>query len=159
MLFVLRSICSTFAGDRILVRRPGMADGQWFEGGVHVVRQAEVGLRFNPAFRGHTPAQRYEVHFKLNRYPVRRQHQAMDAGGAEARVFFPDRSHRCLTQRPFKTRAGLRLYNALIDQNTNQLQAVVSIVQQPPGSVPFIVFGPCVESLFSNKHPLIGFDM
>jgi helicase MOV-10 len=118
-----------------------MVEGQWFEGGVHFVRQAEVGLRFSPAFRGHTPATRYEVHFKLNRYPTRRQHQALDCVWAEARVLFPDQRHLAGGGRPMP-RASTRLYNAHIERNPPQLQAVTSIVHQAPGSVPFVVFGP-----------------
>jgi helicase MOV-10 len=119
-----------------------MQEGMWFEGGVHVVRQAEVGMRFNLTFRGHTPATRYEVHFKLNRYPIRRQHQAMDTAWAESRVLFPELDHIHGRVRPEPARRPLRLCNRQIGTNPPQLQAVTSIVYQEPGAVPFIVFGP-----------------
>jgi helicase MOV-10 len=130
-------------GDTILVRRPDMAQGSWYEGHVHVLRQYEVGLRFNASFRGHTPASRYEVHFKLNRYPIRRQHQAMDTAWAESRVLFPVPEHIRGLIRPAPSR--LRLNNPIIATNPPQLQAVTSIIRQESGAVPFIVFGPYVR--------------
>ncbi|KAJ7931318.1 hypothetical protein B0H13DRAFT_1858158 [Mycena leptocephala] len=65
-----------YPGDRILVQKHGSAQGHWFEGGVHVVRKEEVGLKFNAAFRATSLADRFNVRFKLNRYPLRRQHLA-----------------------------------------------------------------------------------
>jgi helicase MOV-10 len=119
-----------------------MVEGMWYEGGVHVVRQSQVGLRFSGSFRGHTSSSLYEVHFKLNRYPIRRQHQAMDTAWTESRVLFPEDEHIRGRLRPDPDRHPLRLYNRLIGTNPPQLQAVTSIVRQESGSVPFVVFGP-----------------
>jgi helicase MOV-10 len=82
------------------------------------------------------------VHFKLNRYPIRRQHQAMDTAWAEARILFPEEDHVRSLRRVDPARRPLRLYNRLIASNPPQLQAVASVLHQEPGSVPFIVFGP-----------------
>ncbi|KAJ6608247.1 P-loop containing nucleoside triphosphate hydrolase protein [Mycena sp. CBHHK59/15] len=133
---------SVLVGDRILVQKHGTALGHWFEGGVHTVRKEEVGLRFSASFRTASPAERFTVRFKLNRYPMRRQHQAMDTAFSEDRVLFPLSAHVPRVSYPTQARAQLRVFNPLIAANAPQLQAVVSIVRRAPGSVPFVVFGP-----------------
>ncbi|KAJ6600007.1 P-loop containing nucleoside triphosphate hydrolase protein [Mycena vulgaris] len=133
---------SVLVGDRILVQKRGSTPGHWFEGGVHVVRKEEVGLRFNVSFRATSPADRFTVRFKLNRYPVRRQHLAMDTSFSEDRVLLPLLLHVPRSSYPTQTSARLKVFNPLIATNAPQLQAVVSIVKRAPGSVPFVIFGP-----------------
>ncbi|KAG6857049.1 hypothetical protein H0H87_010405 [Tephrocybe sp. NHM501043] len=132
---------SVLVGDRILVQPKGAREGHWFEGGVHAVRKEEVNLRFNRSFRG-APGQLFNVRFKLNRYPVRRQHQALDGAFSEERVLFPEHTHIQSKAHPRQADVRLRPVNPLIGTNGPQLQAVISIVKQPPGSLPFIIFGP-----------------
>jgi helicase MOV-10 len=103
------------------------------------VRRDEVGLRFHASFGGWTPNQRYMVRFKLNRFPIRRQHQALDTAFTPQRLFFP--TARDVTEGP-PSRVGLKPFNRLIASNPPQLTAVESIVAKAPGSVPFIIFGP-----------------
>lgn len=131
-------------GDRILVQKHGTTQGHWFEGGVHVVCRDEVGLRFHGSFRGWTKDQLYNVHFKLNRYPLRRQHQAMDSAFSQDRVLFPLQAHLQGRNYPTQAEARLQVFNPLIATNPPQLQAVVSIVKQVPGAIPFVIFGPWV---------------
>ncbi|KAJ7676472.1 P-loop containing nucleoside triphosphate hydrolase protein [Mycena rosella] len=133
---------SVLVGDRILVQKRGATLGHWFEGGVHFVRKEEVGLRFNASFRMTSPADRFNVRFKLSRYPLRRQHLAMDTAFSEARVLFPLPLHVPAGSYPTPASARLTVFNPLIATNAPQLQAVVSIVKRPPGSVPFVIFGP-----------------
>ena len=128
------------SGDRILVQKQGETQGHWFEGRVHVLRKEEVGLRFHGSF-GWSAAQRYNVRFKLNRIPMRRQHQAMDSVFAQVRVLFP--SENQMPRTPY-TRTRLQLVNPLLATNTPQCQAVNAIMHQTPGSVPFVIFGPQV---------------
>jgi helicase MOV-10 len=129
-------------GDRILVQKSGSANpGHWFEGGVHFVRKEEVGLRFHGSFRA-SPADRFNVRFKLNRHPLRRQHLALNTVYSEDRVLFPLPLHVPTAPYPTQARAQLKVFNPLIATNAPQLQAVVSIVKRPPGSVPFVIFGP-----------------
>ncbi|KAF9457917.1 P-loop containing nucleoside triphosphate hydrolase protein [Collybia nuda] len=132
---------SVLVGDRILVQKPEAAKGHWYEGGVHVLHQAEVGLRFHGSFSG-GPGQHYNVRFKLNRIPMRRQHQAMDTVFSQERVLFPAKAHLPPGLYPSPVEKRLKLFNPLLAKNNPQLQAVISIVNQPPGSVPFVVFGP-----------------
>lgn len=127
-------------GDRILVQQRGAPEGHWFEGGVHVVRKDEVGLRFHGSFKGSSRDQLYNVRFKLNRYPIRRQHQALDTAFSEERILFPTDTHVPSHRKPRDVR--LRINNPLIATNPPQLQAVISITKQLPGAVPFVIFGP-----------------
>ena len=131
-------------GDRILVQKQGAPEGQWFEGGVHVVRREEVGLRFHRSFAW-TPEQKYNVRFKLNRHPIRRQHQALDTAFGEERVLFPRSDDTARGGAPKNIDPRLELVNTLIANNPRQLQAVNSIVNQAPGAMPFVIFGPCVR--------------
>lgn len=62
----------------------------------------------------------------------------MDAVFTEERVLFPLGHHIAFTA----SEPTMRLYNPLIAANAPQLQAVKSIVGQPAGSLPFVVFGP-----------------
>lgn len=130
---------SNSIGDRIFVQEEGATDGRWFEGHVHVLRQSEVGLRFHSSFARYGEGRRFQVRFKLNRIPARRQHQAMDTVFAEERVLFPTVEH--LTQRQIPN-GPIKLFNKLIATNPRQLQAVTSIAHAVAGSLPFVVFGP-----------------
>lgn len=132
---------SVLVGDRILVQPAGSTNGHWFEGGVHVVRREEVGLRLHGSFKA-TLGSQFHIRFKLNRYPLRRQHMALDTVFAQQRVLFPGNAQ--LSSKTFPTAKDVRVvtYNPLLRSNPPQLQAVISIMQRPPGSIPFIVFGP-----------------
>jgi len=129
-------------GDHILVQEVGATDGRWFQGHVHVLRQAEVGLRFHGSFVRSPEGRRFHVKFKLNRTPARRQHQAIDSVFIEDRVLFPQITHLTTSSAVRPSSLGLKLYNPLIASNPPQLQAVASIVALRPGSPPFVVFGP-----------------
>lgn len=129
---------SVLVGDQILVQEQGATNGRWYEGHVHFVRQAEVGLCFHTSFDRFPEGRRFHVRFKLNRIPMRRQHQAMDTVFTEERILFPVDRH--LPKRP--PRVALKLFNGLLSKNEPQLQAVASILSSPAGSPPFVVFGP-----------------
>jgi hypothetical protein len=142
-------------GDRILVQQQGAIDGRWYEGHVHVLRQAEVGLCFHGSFDRQPEGRRFHVRFKLNRIPLQRQHQALDSAFVEDRVLFPLPVH--LEPGPVATpsTASIRLYNNLISGNPPQLQAVASIRNLAPGSPPFVLFGPYV---FRSVFLLLGIN-
>lgn len=117
---------------------PGF-QGKWFEGFVHLVQQLEVGLRFGGSFRQQDPNQRFNVRFRYNRVPMRRQHQALDSTFAPARVLHPTFADTIAT-RPFVHMGPI--HNQLINANPAQLLAIQTVVSQPPGAMPFIIFGP-----------------
>ncbi|KAH7340553.1 P-loop containing nucleoside triphosphate hydrolase protein [Rhizoctonia solani] len=131
---------SVLIGDSIKVRphNPSATNNTtWYIGYVHVVRKDEVGLRF--AHRFLPPiGTRFDIRFCLNRIPVLRMHQALATAFAEPRVLFPAIVHE---KRQLTTR-NVRTVNPLISQNPPQLLAIKSIVNLPPGSPPFVIFGP-----------------
>ena len=129
--------------------RGGQA-GRWFEGHVHIVRETEVALRFHGSFKVYAPGREFHVRFKLNRIPVQRQHQAMDAVFTEDRVLFPLVGH---LPSELPSASSLQLYNTLISSNERQLQAVVSVVALRPGTLPFVIFGPYVFLFFFSSSP------
>lgn len=124
------------------MREQGATGGRWFEGHVHVLRQTEVGLQFHGSFGAYAAGRQFHIRFKLNRIPVRRQHQAMAAVFTEERVLFPLVTHLSGCKPPSFSDSGLKPFNPVISSNAPQLQAVVSVVLQRPGSQPFVVFGP-----------------
>ena len=129
-------------GDSILVQEQGATTaGRWFEGHVHIVYEIEVALRFHGSFKVYAPGQQFHIRFKLNRITVQRQHQAMNAAFTEDRVLFPIVKHLPSGDPPSASKA-LKVYNASISSNEPQLQAVVSVMTQRPGSLPFVIFGP-----------------
>ena len=127
---------------------------KWFEGHVHNIRKAEVGLRFHASFDRFNEGKLFHVRFKPSRLPIRRQHQALDTVFVEDRILFPEVGH--LPRGRIRSNEELRLdlFNPLIETNEHQLQAVCSILSLPAGSPPFIVFGPYVPVLrFLNLIP------
>ncbi|KAF9067041.1 P-loop containing nucleoside triphosphate hydrolase protein [Rhodocollybia butyracea] len=114
---------SVLVGDRILARH-------WCEGNVHVVRKEEVGLKFHRSFVA-SPSEKFFIRFKLNRYPVRRQHQALDSAFSQDRVLFPSSSH---IPRAIPRTTAPTTYEVT--------QAVLSIIYRERGSMPFVIFGP-----------------
>lgn len=84
------------------------------------------------------------LRFRLNRITLRRQYHALASPLAHLRrLFFPRVSDikpiSCLSKAEI---AKLPLVNENIREDEQQLQTVVSILQQPKGTVPFIIFGP-----------------
>jgi helicase MOV-10 len=85
------------------------------------------------------------LRFRLNRITLRRQYHAL------ATLFTPER--RLLFPlvadiKPIERRLSrseinnLKLFNENIRDDEQQLQTVISILQQPKGNVPFIIYGP-----------------
>jgi len=90
----------------------------------------------------YSPSARFNIEFKLNRTPMRRQHQAMLDAFAQARILFPAAVHVPAGNYLQPGDVGLQLYDSKIATNPSQCQAIVSIAERVPGSVPFIIFGP-----------------
>lgn len=118
------------------------SSGQWYEGRVHVVREREVGLRFHERFAYHS-GELCEVRFTVPRIPLRRMHMAVNSDFSPDRVLFPDASHIAGLRRPSDTEMSrITTFNPFIATNPPQLEAVTAIVNRPPGSVPFVIWGP-----------------
>ena len=116
--------------------------GRWFEGHVHKVHETEVALQFHETFRVYVPGRLFHVQFKLNCISVQHQHQAMDAVFMKDRVLFLVGRHLPRSGPSSAFKSTLKMYNTLISSNECQLQAVTSVLAQPPGSLLFVIFGP-----------------
>jgi hypothetical protein len=83
------------------------------------------------------------LRFRVNRITLRRQYHALASlshGNIPCRLLFPSARH---LQRLSRTKIdNLELVNENIRDDDQQLRTVVSILGQPQGSVPFIIFGP-----------------
>jgi helicase MOV-10 len=84
------------------------------------------------------------LRFRLNRISLRRQYHALASPLAHLRrLLFPCASDikpiHCLSEAEI---AELPLVNENVREDEQQLQTVVSILQLPKGTVPFIIFGP-----------------
>ncbi|KAF9653722.1 P-loop containing nucleoside triphosphate hydrolase protein [Thelephora ganbajun] len=131
---------SVLIGDEILVQPTGAAQGgKWYSGFVHIIERDEVGLRFGRGFQNFNPGERFYVRFKYNRIVSRREHQAIKATPPVHRLQFPLLTHVKLQT---ALQGAIVIYNPDIETNPAQKRAVSSIVRLPPGSPPFIVFGP-----------------
>jgi helicase MOV-10 len=87
----------------------------------------------------------FNVKFQLNRLVMRRMHQGLDSAFNQPRVLFPevDDFERC--HQPTATQlAAIRPGERKIASNPHQLESVAAILNLPPGSPPFVVFGPYV---------------
>jgi helicase MOV-10 len=124
-------------GDTILAQINGSLDDKWYEGHVHYVHEAEVGLRFNNAFHKHAMEQ-LDVRFQLNRVTLRRQHQALCAPQHAGHLLFPSPTHVALA----RPELSVTLYDPKIANNPRQFGAIKHILSLPSTSGPFIIFGP-----------------
>ncbi|KAG8853758.1 hypothetical protein FRB96_008013 [Tulasnella sp. 330] len=132
---------SVLENDLVHVRLRNIPE-KVFEGRVMVVHQQEVGVAFDKSFH-YSARDLCDVKFTINRIPIRRMHQALDAAYRAPRILFPTGQHVIDRNRPTAvTMAAISLNNERIATNDGQLEAVAAILARSPGSVPFIVFGP-----------------
>ncbi|KAG7097715.1 hypothetical protein E1B28_005039 [Marasmius oreades] len=135
---------SVLVGDFILVRQQHATDKTWFEGRVHQVHESHVSLRFGDDFNTYRGTS-FDIQFVLNRLSLRRMHAAVTNINNPERLLFPGSLHlrqkhnQRVTQQQVEEIVPI---NRLIGEDPEQLQTVAAIVNLPPGSVPFVVFGP-----------------
>ncbi|KIP11927.1 hypothetical protein PHLGIDRAFT_124574 [Phlebiopsis gigantea 11061_1 CR5-6] len=133
---------SVIVGDIVHVQHTGSVTDKCYQGRVHHVKGQMVHLRFNDGFSVSHHAT-VDVKLILNRLPLRRMHQAVTSGFNVPRLLFPTEAD-CA---PLRILAEMRLPNLHLadkgfQENSEQLQAITAIVLRPPGSVPFVLFGP-----------------
>ncbi|KAF8320844.1 P-loop containing nucleoside triphosphate hydrolase protein [Clavulina sp. PMI_390] len=132
---------SIILGDKIRVRVHGR-DGPFYAGYVHMVEHEHVLLKFNYSFSA-VRGQRFDVRFTLNRSSLRRMHQALAVAWNPERILFPSERDIEFSTAPTEEEiSDVRLVNRYLESNPSQKLAVTSILNQPPGSIPFIIFGP-----------------
>ncbi|KAI9452271.1 P-loop containing nucleoside triphosphate hydrolase protein [Russula earlei] len=102
-----------------------------------------MSLRLPTDFN-HYRGAHFTIRFRLNRITLRRQYHALTNVSTRLRRFlFPSAADvkpiRSLSRAEID---GLNLVNEIIRDDDQQLQTVISILEQPKGTVPFIIFGP-----------------
>lgn len=102
-----------------------------------------MSLRLPTDFNLYRGAQ-FILRFRLNRITLRRQYHAMASlSSPPRRLLFPSVADIKPMHRLSSAEINnLDLVNGDIRDDDQQLQTVVSILQQPKGTVPFIIFGP-----------------
>lgn len=133
-------------GDYILVSRTGEGDDgaerTWHEGRVHRVLLDRVSLRFRDDFSVLRGA-RFDVQFVFNRISYRRMYHILKNTFDPKRLLFPGPEHLHGARSPTAAqRDNIVLCNRQLNGDDEQLEAITAIRHMPPGSVPFIVFGP-----------------
>ncbi|KAF8156830.1 RNA helicase [Crassisporium funariophilum] len=137
---------SVLVGDFILVSHPDVLETlntrTWYEGRVHQVHQDHVSLRFGENFNIYKGS-KFDVRFVLNRLPFRRMHHALMNKFNPTRFLFPTLAHIQGVARisTVKMREISPFYRPL-GEDDEQMETVAAIINQKPGSVPFVVFGP-----------------
>jgi helicase MOV-10 len=88
----------------------------------------------------------FMLRFRVNRITLRRQYHALASlshSNIPCRLLFPSAADIGPMQLLSKAEIdNLELVNETIRYDDQQLRTVVSILEQPQGSVPFIIFGP-----------------
>jgi helicase MOV-10 len=112
----------------------------------HHLAVLKVSLRLPTDFSLYKEAQ-FEVRFRQNRIALRRQYRALTAALAPPRgLLFPSVSDvkpmRRLSRGEIDNLKFRQLVNKDIRDDGQQFQAVISILEQPPGCIPFIIYGP-----------------
>jgi helicase MOV-10 len=122
----------------------------------HHLAVLKVSLRLPTDFNVYRGS-RFELRFRHNRSTLRRQYHALTAALAPPRrLLFPSVSDikpmRHLSRAEIDNLKFRQLVNRDIRDDGQQLQAVISILEQPPGSVPFIIYGPSVYPTQPPHH-------
>ena len=112
----------------------------------HHLAVLKVSLRLPADFNINKEAQ-FEARFRHNRIALRRQYHALTVALAPPRrLLFPTVLDIKPMRRPSRAKIDnikfCQLMNRDIRDDSKQLQAVISILEQPQGSVPFIIYGP-----------------
>ncbi|KAF8804634.1 P-loop containing nucleoside triphosphate hydrolase protein [Phlegmacium glaucopus] len=137
---------SVLVGDIILVSHSDSLETfdarNWYEGRVIEVHQKHVSLRFRDGFDPYKGT-KFDVQFTLNRLPFRRMHHVLVNNNKPARLLFPEPSHIEGATRPTREMMDSIIpYYRPLAHDKEQLETVAAIINQKPGSVPFVVFGP-----------------
>jgi helicase MOV-10 len=114
----------------------------------HHLAVLKISLKLPTDFTLHKGS-RFELQSRHNRSTLRRQYHALTAALAPPRrLLFPSVSDikpmRHLSKAEIDNLKFCQLVNRDIRDDGQQLQTIISILEQPPGSVPFIIYGPSV---------------
>lgn len=139
---------SVLVGDFILVSHTESVETlntrTWFEGRVHQVHENHVSLYFGDNFSTYRGT-KFDVRFVLNRLSYRRMHQMLIDKYNPVRLLFPDTIHLQGASRVALDKiVEIKPFYRPLGEDEEQMETVAAIINQKPGSVPFVVFGPYV---------------
>jgi helicase MOV-10 len=131
--------------DEDILPEVALGDLLWLDD-IHDLAVLRVSLRLPTDFNLYKEAQ-FEVRFRHDRSTLRRQYHALTAALAPPRrLLFPSVSDIKPMRRLSRTEIDNLKFRQLVDRDIRddgqQFQAVISILEQQPGSIPFIVYGP-----------------
>ncbi|EIW74342.1 P-loop containing nucleoside triphosphate hydrolase protein [Coniophora puteana RWD-64-598 SS2] len=125
-------------GDYIRVKKAkSSAESPDFEGRIVRIERAGAVVSFSDRFRA-PQGEKFDVQFKFNTMPYRRQHRALEFVSEFPRFLFPEPDPGIV---PEDIQVELPRTSEIAG-NFEQSQAIRAIVRAPPGSSPFIIFGP-----------------
>lgn len=74
-------------------------------------------------------------------------HQTLADGYSPSRLLFPDTEYLQGATRVLQDKiVEINPFNRPLGEDKEEIEAVAAILNQKPGSVPFVVFGPYVQS-------------
>ncbi|XP_071751362.2 putative helicase mov-10-B.2 [Centroberyx gerrardi] len=132
---------SVLRGDKLLVCPKG-EKGVKYRGYVHSVLLDEVKLGFSTELLARfIDGMQFSVEFTVNRVTMRVQHRAAELASEHrlGEVLFPAVATSFYQQPPLPT---LRLFDAHLEKNPEQYEAVQNIVAGSSKPAPYLVFGP-----------------
>ncbi|KAH7327648.1 P-loop containing nucleoside triphosphate hydrolase protein [Rhizoctonia solani] len=153
---------SVLEGDRIKLHPHSKPDDIWFRGIVRKVEGLTVLISFHGSFP-HTPTEKYDVQFLINPVTFMRMKKALAVGQKRSNVLFPTTEDmQPMSNAAQNPEQDIVLYNRILGANLEQRNAVTQVTRLPPGSPPFIVFGPpgtgktvtvveCISQLLDNE--------
>ena len=122
-----------------------IADTEVFQRGPACPAVLKMSLRLPEDFNLELGAL-FVLRFRINRITLRRQYHALaslSTATFPGRLLFPSAADiRPISRFSRAEISNLNLVNRRIRNDDQQLRTVVSILEQPRGSVPFIIFGP-----------------
>ncbi|KAG8705367.1 hypothetical protein FRC11_009093 [Ceratobasidium sp. 423] len=158
---------SVIERDSIKIHPHSEPEKVWYKGIVVEVGTTDVLVAFNKRFP-HSPGALYDVQFVLNPVPFQRMIQALAMNTKRRKILFPQVGD--VTASPITTQHSeepeIELYNRIIGSNEEQRNAITRVIRLPPGSPPFIIFGPpgtgktvtaveCISQLLNDKKTRI----
>ncbi|XP_033647604.1 putative helicase MOV-10 [Asterias rubens] len=145
---------SVLKGDHLFARYPGdrsnKEHAKKYKGYVHRVELEELVLGFDKVFvNKHIDGQPYDIEFTFNRFPLRRQHFAVEEAFKNHMepVLFPKSTDQVskmplCTVKEDTSEFARQLFDRKLASNEEQMRAIQHIVKGSSRPAPYLVFGP-----------------
>ncbi|XP_031566340.1 putative helicase mov-10-B.1 [Actinia tenebrosa] len=166
---------SVIKGDHLYVRiqdKDGVAEDKEYQGFVHHVELNDVKLKFHQSFhKKYIKGMKVQVRFTFGRTPLKIMHRSLQLHSDVVefdQVLALNKEEGQHLERVCPVQVVKKLFNAKLEKNPEQFQAVTNIVLGTSRPAPYLIFGPpgtgktvtVVEAikqvlkLFKNSHVL-----